>query len=389
MIRLAHPLIPESAMEAVRTILASGKLTSGELVARFESQLAARLGGAFVVAVSSGTTAALIAFHVLRHRGIRTLLMPDFCFPSVAGSALRVGLEVRLLDLEPDRLNLAPERLAALLGKQPPACRALPCGPAKTAFLTLDQFGIPGPNGQYRQIADAAGVAWAEDAACALGSHEAGTPCGTLSDVALLSFHPRKTLTTGEGGAVVTRDPDLAEHARRLRNLGLTGEGTRRVFGEWGYNARMSELHAAVGLAQLEILDELLATRRRLGKLYLELLGRVPGVSLPAGFGLEGNNFQTLVVLLDEGVDRAAVVAGLAAAGLETTLGGFSIRQQPAFSHLAAAGPLPNSEVLHHRGLALPLHERMSEQDVMTVVRELGQVLAAGETGRRSRGIVR
>ena len=359
MIRLAHPRIPEAVHGMLREVLDSGMLTSGKFVQQLEGELSDRLGGPHVVLVSSGTTAALVAFHILREQGVSKVVLPDFLYPSIASSALRVGLEVLLVDVEPERLNIDLRQVAAAdLGEG-------------VALVTVDQFGIPGPNLEIRRLADERGWRWIEDAACALGSADRGNWCGSRADLAILSFHPRKVLTTGEGGALVTRDEKLAEQAVRLRNHGLGGLGADRRFEVPGYNARLSELHAAVGLAGLGIFDEMLAARRRLGRLYLELLEKVDWLSVPRGFATAGANFQSMVALIDDGEQRGMVMEKLAAAGVESTIAGYAIHREPAFAGLRRQGPLVRSDAVARRGIALPLHENLSEEDVEAVVAAL------------------
>jgi perosamine synthetase len=369
MIRLAQPHIPGVVLEELGRVLDSGMLTSGSRVAALEEKLSEWVGGGHVVLVSSGTTAALVAFHILHEQGYERVLMPDFCFPSVASSALRVGLEVCLVDIEPDRLNVAPESLPPLLDA------------GGTAVLaSVDQFGIPGPGEALAKLAADRELAWFEDAACALGSRdESGALCGSRPTLAIFSFHPRKVLTTGEGGALVTSDPEVARVARSLRSLGLEGSGMVRSFTRQGYNARMSELHAAVGLAQIEILEELLARHRVLGATYLGALKALPGVVVPRGYALPGCAFQSLVVLLPSGADRAAVARRMSRQGVETTLPGFAIHTQPAFASLPRLTSLENSLTLHERGLALPLHEGMTQGDVTTVTCALKEALVVEE----------
>lgn len=356
MIRLAHPRIPESVHGMLEEVLDSGMLTSGRFVQLLEEDLSARLGGPNVVLVSSGTTAALLAFHILRGHGISKVVMPDFLYPSIASSALRVGLEVLLVDVEPERLNIDLAQVAgADLG-------------SGAALVTVDQFGIPGPNREIRQLTNERGWRWVEDAACALGSSDRGDWCGSRADFSILSFHPRKVLTTAEGGALVTGEKNLAEQAVQLRNHGLGGLGADRRFEVPGYNARLSELHAVVGLAGLRIFDEMLAARRRLGRLYLDLLGELDWLSVPSGFATPGANFQSMVALLDSGAQRAAVMEKLMAAGVESTIAGYAIHREPAFAGLGRLGPLDHSNEVALRGIALPLHENMGEKEVHAVV---------------------
>jgi perosamine synthetase len=364
MIRLAHPVLTEELLDQLRPLLANGLLTSGRLVGELESGLSARLGGREVVLVSSGTTAALIGFHLLREAGVKRVLMPDFTFPSVAASALRVGLEVVLTDIDARLLSLP----AAALDRWPR-------GP-ENAFLSIDQFGIPGPNATLQERAREGGWRWFEDAACAQGSHRDAVPCGTQATVAILSFHPRKVMTTAEGGALVLQDPILATQARELRSLGLTGDGLQRQFTALGYNARLSDVHAAIGLNQLPRVPDMVAQRRRLGAHYLAVLDDWGGVAIPGGFREPGANFQSLVVLLPPGANREGVARQLHGRGIESTLPGFAIHTQPAFAGLERMGPLLRSLALHERGLALPLHDGMTTADVDRVVTALRHTLS-------------
>ena len=182
-------------------------------------------------------------------------------------------------------------------------------------------------------------------------------------------------MTTAEGGALLMEDRELADQARTLRSLGLTGQGIDRSFTSLGYNARLSEVHAALGLDHISRLDEMLQTRKELGARYLELLDTWGGVAVPAGFKEPGANFQSLVVLLPSGIDRSAVAKGLHRRGIESTLPGFAIHTQPAFAGLPRTGPLLNSRTIHDRGLALPLHDGMSMADVSQVVGGLQEEL--------------
>ncbi len=363
MIRLAHPKIPETVHERFREILDTGQLTGGRFVQLLEQELSQRLSGALVTLMSSGTTAALIAFHSFQKQGARKVLVPDFCYPSVVSSALRLGYEVVLVDVEPERLNI---NLEQVMGHEKGR---------HTVLMSVDQFGIPGPNEQLRELASKQDWWWFEDAACALGSHEKSVPCASRADLSILSFHPRKTLTTAEGGAVVSTRSVLHELAGHLRNQGIGGVGAQRQFLDTGYNARLSEFHAAIGLAQLEIFDEILSQRRKLGAHYRKRLKELPQLTVPAGYSDPGANFQSLAVGLPEGVDRTLVVNEMLASGVETTMAGFAIHHQPVFSKLARSGDNLVASYWYQSGLALPIHERMDIEDVNQVVDALTSTL--------------
>lgn len=362
-IRLAHPWVPAGVLERMGSVLESGMLISGSGVRAFEEGIARHVGERCVVAVSSGTTASYLAFLYWRSKGYRSVVMPAFSFPSVASAAMLAGLEVRLADIEPERLALRPSVLGEV--------------DERTLVMTVDSFGLPAFLEEWREWGKATGGVWLEDAACGLGSHEGALRCGEVCRMAFLSFHPRKVLTTGEGGALVCSSED-ADGLRMLRNLGMeVVEGERR-FVTCGVNARMSELHAALGLGQLEMLPEMLKVRRKLGKRYLELLDGVAGVSVPKGYRMEGVNFQSMVVRLEDPGERMQVIARLAYAGIESTVAGFALPAEQAFSGLSLDGDVSESLRLGADGLALPLHERMSVGDVEEVVGVLAEALGRG-----------
>ena len=380
MIRLAYPAVPVRAEQLIRDALASGMLTSGRLVAEFEARLSVLLDGAQVVATANGTAAAGLAFALLHQRGARAALVPDFLFPSVAAAALMTGIKLHACDIHAGHLGLSP----ALLSNVPP-------GP-ETVIVSIDQFGIPGPNDEFESLVNQHGWQWFEDAACALGSRAGNTPCGSRATVAILSFHPRKVLTTAEGGALVTRDVELASEARTMRNLGMSGTGVERGFTRLAGNARLSELHAAVGLAQLEVFSSHLERRRELGGRYLDLLARHTELTVPAGFTDPGSNFQSMIVLLPEGADRTRTATFLHRRGIESTVPGFALHTQPIFARLLSdngridndtRARFTNSRRLHDRGLALPLHERMDLADVETVVLALAAALPTSVSKER------
>ena len=233
------------------------------------------------------------------------------------------------------------------------------------AAIVIDQFGNPARAEQIRAALGALPII--EDAACALGSRFAGGPCGSLGKVSCLSFHPRKILTTGEGGMCLTDDDAVAEKLRMLRNHGqLRGE-----FVVAAGNSRMTDIAAALGLAQLQRLDEIVARRRELAALYREAFdGEMDLQSTPAG---AESNYQTFGVVLPQGHDRDAVLEKLAERGVEAGLLSFAIHKLGSFTGSEAS--LPIAERIAARGVALPLYPQMRNAEVDEVVRSLRGVL--------------
>lgn len=362
MIRVARPEIEPADMLAVSEVLASGMLVQGERVRAFEERLAGLLGSAHAVAVSSGTAALHLALLALGIGPGDEVVVPDFTFPASANVVELVGATPVLVDVELATFNLDPAELA----------RAVT--PRTKALMPVHLFGLPAAMDTVLDLARERSLAVVEDAACALGARYRGRPCGTLGTLGCFSFHPRKLITTGEGGLVVTGDGRLADRLRLLRNHGQAAgpEGVR--FEAAGFNYRLTEPAAALGLAQLARLNTILARREALARHYQAALEGIPGLAVPRVPEGMRSAWQAYVVLLPEGTNRDALQASLKAAGIETTPGTYAVSAQP---HFAGRGPvLPRSSAAQRRSLALPLHTRLDESEVDLVAGALRRELA-------------
>jgi perosamine synthetase len=371
--RLPHlPLIrPDIAFEDVaedlRTVFASGMLTRGPFLEQFEAAFADRVGAAHAVAVTSATTALHLA---LVAHGIGPgdeVLVSDFTFPASGNVIVQAGATPVLVDCLPGRFELDPDHAASLVT------------PRTAAVLPVDPFGRPADMPAVTELASRHGLFVLEDAACAVGSSLAGRPCGSWPGAAAFSFHPRKLLTTGEGGAVTTSDGDLAERMRLLRSHGAVAGSDGLSFVDFGFNYRMSEMQAVMGLAQLRRLDAIVADRQGTATSYVQLLADVPHVTVPAIPAGAEVNHQSFVVLLDEDVDRERVRRSMAADGIETTLGTYAMHAHPAFGELLGFSPgaLPHSWAAQQRSLTLPLVPRMEREDVERVITSLRTAVGA------------
>jgi dTDP-4-amino-4,6-dideoxygalactose transaminase len=355
MIRLAVPEIGEEEVQAVAAVLRTGFLVQGPAVQAFEERLAATVGTAHAVAVSSGTAALHLALLGLGIGPGDEVVVPGFTHPATANVVERTGARPVLVDIDLDTFNVQPEAMLRAIG------------PRTRAIMPVHLFGVPAEMDKL-EAGRPRGVDIVEDAACALGSRYGGRPCGALGRVACFSFHPRKVITTGEGGLLATDDAELAEHLRRLRNHGQVLEAGRGRFLEAGLNYRMTDFQAALGLAQLDRLPAILARRAQVARTYLAALDHLPGVTTPRVPPGAEVAWQSFVILLREGLDRDAVQARLRERGIETTLGTYALAAQP---HFQGHPPLPNSLAAQQRSLSLPLHPRLSDADVKEVVTAL------------------
>ncbi|MFP5316738.1 MAG: DegT/DnrJ/EryC1/StrS family aminotransferase [Acidimicrobiia bacterium] len=358
----------------VEEILSSGTLTSGPYVARFEAELAAALGATYAVATTSATTALHLSLAAAGIGPGDEVLVSDFTFPASGNVIAERGAVPVLVDSSANSFALDVTDAAAKVTSR------------TRAVLPVDPFGQPADLAAVERLALRHGLSVVEDAACGLGAALDDRPCGAWAGLTCFSFHPRKVVTTGEGGAVVTSDPELAERLVLLRNHGGVRASVGLEFVEHGFNYRLSEIPAALGLAQLRRLDEILADRRRTAARYEERLEHVAELELRRPGPREVWSYQSFVVLLEDAVDRDEVIARMRAAGIETTLGTYAMHAHPAFARYGyRPGDLPNSWRAQRQSLTLPLLPRMSEGDVDRVVSTLEEVLV-GVTRTASRG---
>jgi len=356
-IRLARPALDHRELEAMGRVLESGMLVSGAVVERFEHASRERCGTAHAVAVGSGTAALELAMRALDLGG-GEVLVPALTWPSPAHAAALSGARPVLVDVDPSEWNGSPETFLRGLGA------------ATRGIVAIDQFGAPARHGALRAALDAAGrrdVVVIEDAACAIGSSLEGRPCGSFGAISTLSFHPRKVVTTGEGGMCLTDDPALAARLRTLRNHGQREAG---VFVEPGPNHRLTEMQAAMGLVQLEKLDAILVRRRAIAARYREGLEGA-GLMLQTAPNGSTRNEQTFGAILPDTAPPSARDRLIALASEEAVELGRLSYDLTAIASLSASGPhadVPVTRGLVARGFALPLHTAMTDEDVERVI---------------------
>lgn len=382
---ITRPSLGAEEQEGVTRVLASGWLAQGREVSAFEAELAAAVGAPFAVAVSNGTTALELALRALDVGPGDDVITVSHSFIATANAVWAVGARPVFVDVEEGTFGMDPTALsAALTGRT-------------RALLAVHQLGYPCALGPVLAFAAARGLPVIEDAACALGSEiqlgtrweRIGRPHGTM---ACFSFHPRKVITMGEGGAVTTADAKLAARVRSLRQHAMSVPGEARVgeaaiafesFAEPAFNARLTDLQAAVGRPQLGRLAAIVAERRRLAERYNAALAHHPllrGVPAPEGTRV---NWQSFPVRFDPNVvSQRALLARFLRAGLSCRRGVANAHQEPAYAGSAravlAAGQtaLPVSERLRDTTVLLPLFHGMTAEEEARVVAALDDLRA-------------
>ncbi len=364
---LARPLLGDDELAEVDGILRSGQVSRGLKVTEFEQLVAEYLGVRYAFATTSCTTALHLSLVVLGIGAGDEVLVPDFTFPATANVVAQQGATPVLVDIDLSTYNVDPNELAKHLTTR------------TRAVMPVHLFGLAAEMDPIIEFAREHGLAVVEDAACALGATYRARACGAFGDAACFSFHARKVITTGEGGMIVTDREDLAEQIQVLRNHGGVRANNRFQFRAAGFNYRLSDIQAAVGVAQMRRLPDLLDRRQRLATRYMEALSTVEGVDVVPRATEGRHTYQAFVVLLAEGIDRDAVIAHMAGAGIETTLGTYALHAQPFFqeSYGCVAGQLGASYAAFRRTLALPLYPEMDESDVDRSVRALETAIAS------------
>ena len=376
----AHQQISDDDVAAVAAALRSDWLTTGPRVPAFEAELAAVTGARHAVAFSSGTAAlhgAAVAAGL--GPGDEAITTP-MTFAATANAVLYAGAEVRFADIDAGTLIIDPARVAAAVTSR------------TKAILPVDYAGHPADHAALRTIADhapAGRLTIIADASHSLGATRDGRAVGTLADMTVLSLHPAKILTTGEGGAVLTDDDDLAAHLRRFRNHGIATELAARTdwtyaMVELGYNYRLTDIGAALGSSQLERLGSFLERRRALAARYLIRLEGHPHLDMPV---VEPGadpawHFAFAQLRLDTlRVDRGAVYRALRAEGIGVNVHYIPVHQHPYYRTRYPGLAFPVADAAYERLLTLPLFAGMVMADVDDVVAALDKVTGAYRAG--------
>lgn len=384
MIRLSYgrQTIEDDDIAAVVEALRAPYLTCGPLVARFETALARWLGAPHATVCASGTAALHLAYAALGIGEGDEIITTPLTFSATAAAAYYVGAKVRIADVDPRTGNLAPHSVEALIT------------PRTRAIVPVHLGGLPADMDELTSIARRHGLRIIEDACHALGATYHGRPVGAgISDAVVFSFHPVKHITTGEGGAVIVRDPDIQRRLERLRQHGIERDHTRidAPAGPWiyeirelGWNYRLSDLACALGISQLTKLTTFVHARRRLAAQYRAELAYVfgdGGVEPPVELADRESAYHLFAVAIDFErfhTTRGRVMQALDAAGIGTQVHYIPLLDHPLHAS-RCPGELgrarPGADHYYARTLSLPLYPTLSAGDVTHVVRELHRIL--------------
>lgn len=371
--KLTTPIFDKTELENIKDCLDSGWVTQGPFVARFEKQIASEHKVKYAIATTSCTAALHLSVIALGIKPGDEVIVPAFTWITSASCVEYVGAKVIFSDVDPDTYNIDPD---ALLSKITDKTKAI---------IVVHLFGFPAPMDEIMKIARDNSLMVIEDAACAIGASYKGKMVGNIGNIGCFSFHPRKIITTGEGGAITTDSETLAKLVTSLRNHGSTGisVSSHEITGPWsmaefpnlGFNYRMSDIQASIGVAQMGKLKELVKERRRLAEIYNELLCNNKKIRTPRKS--EGHTYQSYVIKLADvvGKKRNMVMSGLENKGIETRPGTHAVHRLTYYrnKYNIKANEYPNASNCEDTTITLPLYPNMKEVEQNYVVNALNE----------------
>jgi len=362
---MSAPDVNEDDCAAVLEVLRSGRLALGPRREELETLVADYVGVRRAVAVSSGTAALHLLVRTLGIGEGDEVLVPSFTFAASVNAVLYERATPVFVDIEPETYNLDPAHLESRIG------------PRSKAIMAVDVFGHPAPWDEIEGVASRHGLAVIDDSCEALGAEYRGRKLGQFGAGAAFAFYPNKQITTGEGGVIVTNDDRLADLCASLSNQGREG-GPWLSHARLGYNYRLDEMSAALGCSQMKRLESHLAKRAQVAQMYAARLSGVGGVRTPIVRPCVRMSWFVYVVTLDEGVDGAAVIAGMERRGVPARVYFTPMHTQPYLKGLpgAAGRDLPVTESIAGRTIALPFHNNLSQLEIELVVTALEESLA-------------
>jgi dTDP-4-amino-4,6-dideoxygalactose transaminase len=369
-IALGQPTVGNEELEAIAKVFASNWLSgAGPTCKAFEERFAAVAGVQNALATNNCGSALHLGLQVLGAGPGDEVIVGDYTFPATGHSVAWTGAKPVFADIRPDIWSVDPAAVEAAIT------------PRTVGIVAVDVFGQPADYDELRAIADKHGLWLMEDAACSAGASYKGRAAGSLADVATFSFHGRKGITAGEGGALTTDRADLADHARKLHTYGIAPALSREnstdlpipSFDELGYNYRLSDVAAGIMLAQLDRLETLVAARQSIAARYGERLAEIEGVQAPIALEDRVHPWQSYVITLDHGIDRGTVASHLKANGVQCNFGTYASHLQPVYGF---EGRLDVSADLFYRHLAIPMHANLTDDEVDTVVDTVRDAIA-------------
>lgn len=367
MIRLASPDIHDSDIDRCVEVIRSGNLVQGQNVEDLEQALCSFTQLTAAAVVSSGTAALHLVLRALKIGPGDTVIVPAFTFPATANVVENLGAKTLLCDVDENSYVVTPAEIEKTIrANQDKSIKAI---------MVVHEFGYPALVADIRKLADDHGLYLIEDAACALGTSANDKHVGYYSHAACFSFHPRKAITTGEGGAVISNDSGLIESIRKFRNHGIAVDNGVVDFEVAGLNYRMTDFQAALAIGQLERFDQEIVARKKLAAVYQNNLANISRVTLPHVH--DGHSWQSFMLVLNKDIERKQLIGMLREKNIETNLGAQALHVLAYYRDRYAFAPddLPNALRLYQSGLVLPLYGKLDVADIEYVSETISGLL--------------
>jgi dTDP-4-amino-4,6-dideoxygalactose transaminase len=376
MIPITKPYFGDEEKDAVGSVIDSCWVSQGPKVQEFEERFAEYVEARYAVATTSCTTALHAALSVLDIGFGDEVIVPSLSFIATSNSVVHAGATPVFVDIDPETCNIDPERIEGAITKK------------SKAIMPVHQMGLPADLDAIKKLADRNGLKVIEDAACAIGSEYKGRRIGGYGNIACFSFHPRKVITTGEGGMITTDDFDTVTRLRRFRHHGMSISDIERhqankliieTYPEIGYNYRMTDMQAAIGIIQLRKLPFILKKRREIAEVYNKELSKIPGIKVPKIPGYASHNYQSywIELLGSAPVSRDVLMQKLLEKGISTRRGIMAIHMEPCYNNFLRS-PLPNTENITRNTILLPLYVTMTNEEQSFVINSIKEIIGYG-----------
>lgn len=359
-IPITKPYFTKEEEDAIVSTIKSRWIIQGPRVEKFEKKIASYLGVKHAIAVSSGTTALHLALIALGIKEGDEVIVPSFSFIASANCILYVGATPIFADIDPKTYNVDPKDIEKKITKK------------TKAIIVVHQIGLPAEMDQIMDIAANKKLHVIEDAACSLGATYKGKQTGSIGDIACFSFHPRKSITTAEGGILTTNSNDIAELLKSLRNHGVVRENGNDVYRYLGYNYRMSDINAALGLAQFKKLNAILGRKKELAEKYSEAFSDNRNITIPfAPFNVK-HTYQSYMIRVKGGREnRDRVLKELEKKGIACRASIMAIHREPLYVKMFGMISLPETESANDEGIIIPLYMQMTDKDQQFIINTL------------------
>ncbi len=367
-IPLTKPYFDADEIAEIKGVLDSGWVTQGPKVKEFEEGVARKIQSKHAIAITNCTSALHLALLCSGISSGDEVLVADYTFPATGHAVLYCGAKPIFVDIDPYSYNIDPEKIEALITKK------------TRAIIPVHTFGQPARMDEIVNIAQDYDLSLIEDAACALGAQYKGKYAGAIGDIGCFSFHARKGITTGEGGMLVTNNDEIATKSRYLSTFGMTSAWEREKKGRFlvpefidvGYNYKMSDITAAIGVAQLRRLDKIIERKRTLARYWDTRLDEIEGIKKPYVDPDTISIYQSYVALLDPTLDRNKMIQDLLLRGIQTQIGTYALHMQPVYH---APQTCPCSQNVFHRAISLPMYYTLQESVIDEVADSIEHII--------------